>query len=143
MVHAGREVAILLLAGKELQLITRLTLNDWISSILVYEPTSSDEISFCVVSAHSVASEFTVKRNGKWSINNKSSCVDKCTLYCSFIIGNRWTETTIFGGTAFGELIIWKTNNESLPCEVLHRLSGHNVIKHSIEFHSNLLFFME
>lgn len=126
--YGGREIAILLLLEKQLELITRLTLNDWISSVKVYRPIASNEITFCVVSAHSVASEFTVNRNGKWSIKHKSSCVDKCTLYCSFIIGNHWTDTVIFGGTAFGELIIWKANtNESSTCDVLQRLSGHNV----------------
>lgn len=127
--YGGREVAILYLLEQQLELITRLSLNDWISSVHIYEPIVDDELSFCVVSAHSVASEFTVNRNGKWNIKNKSTCVDKCTLYGSFIIGNRWTETVIFGGTAFGELIIWKANQcNGSACDVLQRLSGHNVI---------------
>lgn len=128
VVYAGREVAILLNQNKDLKLVTRLELNDWISSVHVYEPTSNDSVSFCIVSAHSVASEFKVYSSGKWSIEHKSSCLDKCTLYSSLIIGSKWHETTIFGGTAFGELIIWRVNEEGSPCEVLQRVSGHNVI---------------
>lgn len=118
---------------KQLKLIKHLTLNDWISSICVYEPISPDEISFCVVSAHSVASEFNVNTDGKWRIEHKKSCSDKCTLYCSFIMGKNWSDTTIFGGTAFGELIVWQTAVESSQqlASVLHRVSGHNVISMS------------
>lgn len=130
VVNGGKELAILILCkDKQLQLVKCLELNDWISSVQVYEPTASDEISLCVVSAHSVASEFNVNINGKWKIQNKSTCVDKCTLYCSHIIGNRWDKTIIFGGTAFGELIIWQANGNGSVCEVLHRLCGHNVIE--------------
>lgn len=127
-VYGGREVAIFLLTlDKHLKLITRLTLSDWISSIKVYKPISSDEVSFCVLTAHSVASEFKVNINGKWRIEHKVSCTDKCTLYCSVIIGNDWAETTIFGGTAFGELIIWNAAGNDSTRDVLQRLSGHNV----------------
>lgn len=132
VVYGGREVAIFLLnRDKHLKFITRLTLSDWISSIKVYKPVSSEEVSFCILSAHSVASEFKVNTNGKWLIEHKASCTDKCTLYCSLIIGNNWNETTIFGGTAFGELIIWNSIGSDSSREVLQRLSGHNVRKFS------------
>lgn len=128
VVYGGKEITIFLLSeDQQLKLITRLTLNDWISSIRLYKTISSDAVSFCVVFAHSVASQFNVNINGKWSIEHKSTCVDKCTLYCSSIIGNSWEETTIFGGTAFGELIIWTPDGES-PREVFQRVTGHNVI---------------
>ncbi|XP_055297344.1 WD repeat-containing protein 6 [Sitodiplosis mosellana] len=133
VVHGGREVAIFILSiDKHLKLVTHLTLSDWISSIKVYKPISSEEVSFCVLSAHSVASKLNVNINGKWRIEHKASCTDKCTLYCSFIIGNDWAETTIFGGTAFGELIIWNASGSGLQREVLHRLSGHNGVIFSI-----------
>lgn len=137
--YGGRELALFTMnADKELTLIKHLTLNDWISSICVYAPTSEDEISFCAVSAHSVASEFNVKSNGNWRIEHKKSCRDKCTLYCSFIMGENWMETTIFGGTAFGELIIWQPSESGQQlATVLHRVSGHNVIhiqKNYIDF---------
>lgn len=130
VVYGGREMAIFILnIDKQLKFIKHLTLNDWISSVCVYESISHDMISFCVVSAHSVASEFNVNIDGKWRIEHKSSCQDKCTLYCSFIMGKNWMDTTIFGGTAFGELIVWKTNETGQQLStVLHRVSGHNVI---------------
>lgn len=128
--YGGRQLAILLLyPDNRLKLIKTLSLNDWISSIKVYKPKSNEiDTSFCVVSAHSVASEFKVNTNGDWSIANKASCDDKCTLYSSLIIGNEWIETTVFGGTAFGELIIWNAHGNGMNREVLQRLSGHNVI---------------
>lgn len=130
VVYGGRELAVFnLKPDKQLTFIKHLTLNDWISSICVYQPISPDQISFCVVSAHSVASEFNVNVNGEWRIEQKKSCQDKCTLYCSFIMGKNWRDTTIFGGTAFGELIVWKTNESGQQLSpVLHRVSGHNVI---------------
>lgn len=129
VVHGGRHMALFILdIDNQLKLVKQLTLNDWISSVRVYEPIAQDVISFCVLSAHSVASEFKVTTDGKWTIEHKNSCLDKCTLYCSLIIGNSWTETTFLGGTAFGELIVWQTNeNEQQPSTILHRVSGHNV----------------
>lgn len=107
--YGGREAAIFILnIDKQLKFIKHLTLNDWISSIRVYEPILPDAISFCVVSAHSVASEFNVNADGKWRIEHVKTCQDTCTLYCSFIMGKSWMETTIFGGTAFGELVVWQ-----------------------------------
>lgn len=135
--HGGRQLAILLLSpDNQLKLIKTLSLNDWISSIQVYKPKSNgSETSFCVVSAHSVASEFKINTNGDWSIANKASCDDKCTLYSSLIIGNEWIETTVFGGTAFGELIIWNAYGNGMNREVLQRLSGHNVILNRVYGH--------
>lgn len=132
VVYGGRQLAVLLLSSNyDLKLVKILSLNDWISSAQVYKPKpdkKGDEISFCTVSAHSVACEFKINTNGEWSIVNKASCDEKCTLYCSAIIGYEWIESTVFGGTAFGELIIWKTHGEGMQREVFHRLSGHNVI---------------
>lgn len=137
VVYGGREVAIFILhTDKRLQFVKHLTLYDWISSVRVYKPIASDLISFCTVSAHSVASQFNVNVDGNWKIEHKRSCEDKCTLYSSFIMGESWTNTTIFGGTAFGELIIWKTNEdgEQQLAKVLHRVSGHNVIQFELNF---------
>lgn len=125
--YGGRELAVFLMTeNNQLKSIKHLTLNDWISSVKLYKPNSDDAMSFCVVTAHSVASEFRVNINGEWSILHKSSSADKCTLYCSHIIGDSWENTTIFGGTAFGELIIWDANGDS-PREAHYRATGHNV----------------
>lgn len=131
VVYGGREAAIFILTrDKQLRFIKQFTLNDWISSVRVYAPISSDVISFCVVSAHSVASQFNVNVDGSWTVVHKNSCKDKCTLYCSFVMGKSWADTTIFGGTAFGELIVWQTHEDErqLPA-ILHRMTGHNVRK--------------
>lgn len=139
VVYGGRQLAILILSpDNHLKLIKTLSLNDWISSIQVYKselaPEKESEVSFCVVSAHSVASEFKINTNGDWSIVNKASCVDKCTLYSSVIIGDGWSKITVFGGTAFGELIIWKAHGDGMSREVLQRLTGHNVISEGYFF---------
>lgn len=126
--HGGREIAVAILNdNNEFRIIKRLALNDWISSVHLYKTVTNDEITFCALTAHNVALEIEVKHDGKWRIKNKQSCTDKCTLYCSLIVGNHWQNTTIFGGNAFGELIIWKIIDSMGPSEILHRLSGHNV----------------
>lgn len=115
--------------NNEINIIKTLSLNDWISSVHVYksELSESDQISFCVLSAHSVATEIEINQQGDWKVLNRSSCIDKCTLYCSKIVGDRWLETVIFGGNAFGELIVWTVGKDSQPRNVIHRLTGHNV----------------
>lgn len=115
--------------NNKINIIKTLSLNDWISSVHVYksELSESDQISFCVLSAHSVATEIEINQQGDWKVLNRSSCIDKCTLYCSKIVGDRWLETVIFGGNAFGELIVWTVGKDSQPRNVIHRLTGHNV----------------
>lgn len=128
VINAGREAAICIAnIHNDLKIIKKLSLNDWISSAHVYESIESDKVSFCMVSGHSIATEVKVDIHSKCKIINRSACEDKCTLYCSYITGNRWADTTIFGGNAFGELIIWTVGENESTREILHRLSGHNV----------------
>lgn len=128
VIHGGREIVVANLnVNNDFKIIKRLTLNNWISSVHLYKTVTDDEITVCALTAHNVALEIIIKLDGKWRIKNKQSCTDKCTLYCSLIIGNHWQNTTIFGGNAFGELIIWNIVDSMGPCEILHRLSGHNV----------------
>lgn len=128
VIYGGREIAVAILNNNnDFRIIKRLTSKDWISSVHLYEIVADDEITFCALTAHNVALEIGVELDGKWRIKNKQSCTDKCTLYCSLIIGKYWQNTTIFGGNAFGELIIWNIVDSTGPCKILHRLSGHNV----------------
>lgn len=128
VINAGREAAICIVdINNDLKFIKKLSLNDWISSVHVYESIENDKISFCMASGHSVATEFKVNIQSEYEIINKSVCKDKCTLYCSYITGNQWADTTIFGGNAFGECIIWTVGENGSTCDILHRLSGHNV----------------
>lgn len=127
VIHAGREAAICIAnINNDFKIIKKLSLKDWISSAHVYESMGS-EVSFCIVSGHSIATEFKVDIHSEFKIINRSACEDKCTLYCSYITGKRWADTTIFGGNAFGELIIWTVGGNGSTREILHRLSGHNV----------------
>lgn len=127
VVHAGREIAVGTVdIDNNVKILQKLVINDWISSVRLYDASNQDECRFCALSGHNVAMEFVVTATSRWSIVNKSACVDKCTLYCSYILGTEWENTTCFGGNAFGELIIWTVGVGSAR-DVLHRLSGHNV----------------
>lgn len=128
VVYAGRDAAVLSVTSEnEVNVVKKLSLGDWISSIRLYKLNKCDRISFCVLSAHSVATEIEVNDSGEYEILNSSSCIDKVTLYCSMILGDKWLDTTLFGGTAFGELIIWTVGDSAHPRNVIHRLAGHNV----------------
>lgn len=92
--------------------------NDWINSINLYSPSS-----LCILTSHSIACHIALNWPAATSeILVKESCSDKSTLYCSLVHGSEWGNSTFFGGTALGDLIIWQTGNF-----ILHRLSGHNV----------------
>lgn len=130
--YGGKELAILKLTNEiEIELVSRVTINDWINAVRIYDPINDDEdqnqVRFCVLTSHSIALELEANANGNWTIGNKSGCIDKCTLYCSLVVGKKWSTTTILGGTALGELIIWSVKHNCMAQEVIHRLSGHNV----------------
>lgn len=127
IVYGGRELAILKLRQHDLTIIQQLKFRDWISAAHLYG-SANDILEFCVLSSHSVA--FHVKadtREKTWRTLNKSSCVEKATLYCSRIFGRCWSDTTILGGTALGELIIWTVADGDALRQVYQRHSGHNV----------------
>lgn len=138
--YGGRDLAIIELNDNHLTIIQTKKIGDWISSVHLYENDENntcDSYEFCVLSSHSVAYRIQANNvNKSWNLLTKSSCIEKSTLYCSRIIGKQWKNTTVFGGTALGELIIWNVNSDCVSCEVYHRLSGHNVNvkKYSIHF---------
>lgn len=126
--YGGRELAILRLKSDELELIQRLEIHDWVNSVLLYENQDEAELEFAVLTSHSAVFRIRADNiNCTWKILDKAASVEKSTLYCSRMIGREWNETTVFGGTALGELIIWQVKSGSSSCEVFHRLLGHNV----------------
>lgn len=139
IVYGGRELAILTNVGKsDVKILQCLALQDWISTLHIYEPTQDASTRFCVVTSHSFAMEIEADELGAWKILNRSASVDKSTLYCSKVLGADWASTTVFGGTALGELIVWSVQNEDVAREVIHRVSGHNV-SFDRPFHSRLM----
>lgn len=131
LAYGGREIAILKLIENGLKIIQCNEFRDWISSVNLYDKKNAEEkgiLEFAVLTSHSEA--FLVQtdnESGTWRIIDQSSCVEKSTLYCSRQLGERWDNTTVLGGTALGELIIWTIQSGSKLCQVHHRLSGHNV----------------
>lgn len=131
--YGGRELAIveLLLHERRLRILQKLTFGDWISSVLLYEnaeaSTNEHVLEFCVLSAHSVATRVAANPQGSsWRILNSCKSTEKSTLYCSHLMGKRWCDTVVFGGTALGELIVWTIDEDTLR-SVYQRHSGHNV----------------
>lgn len=128
VVYGGKELAILKNVGEpNVELVQCLALNDWISTVHIYESTDETTIRCCVLTSHSFAMEIEANDSGGWEILNRSASVDKSTLYCSMLMGAHWSATIVFGGTALGELIIWSTKSGDLARDIIHRISGHNV----------------
>lgn len=105
-----------------MEFIQKVKINEWINSIHIYKNNQY----LCIVTSHSVALHLRLNwPNHLCEIIAKENCPDKSTLYCSLIHGTEWEKTTFFGGTALGDLIIWRLF-KTIPT-ILHRLSGHNV----------------
>lgn len=128
VVYGGRELAILENVGEpNVNVLQCLTLNDWISTVHIYESTDDACIHFCALTSHSLAMEIEADELSAWKIVNRSASVDKSTLYCSKVLGTHWSSTTVLGGTALGELIVWSVKSGDVAREIIHRVSGHNV----------------
>lgn len=134
--YGGRELVIIELIEQRLRVIQTLEFRDWISSVQIYdEIIAGDILEFCVLTSHSVAYRIEADlQKATWRTVATCRCVEKSTLYCSRIIGRRWSDTTILGGTALGELIIWTVGVEDTPRKVLQRQFGHNVSNTHILF---------
>lgn len=128
VVYGGRELAILANVGEpNVNVLQCLALNDWISTVHIYKSIENATIHFCALTSHSLAMEIEANELGVWKIVNRSASVDKSTLYCSKVLGTQWSTTTVLGGTALGELIVWSVKSGDVAREIIHRLSGHNV----------------
>ncbi|XP_054728033.1 WD repeat-containing protein 6 [Anastrepha obliqua] len=119
-------------------------LTDWISSAGFLQ----DPNEFILLTSHSVVLHILYDENaekgGVCKVVAKSSSNDKSTLYCSRIHGKTLEELVIFGGNAFGELLIWKpfsgdniSNNidcTQFQVDLKRRQPAHNGVIFSIDF---------
>lgn len=142
-VYGGRELAIFELFRNELTKVQNLVFNDFISNVCLYicDDHQLNSVEFCVLSSHSVAYCLGTKSENRkrWRILNRSACEDKSVLYSSFLLGKQWSKTTCFGGTAFGDLFIWTIQDKCSDCEVLQRITCHNVsVIHTYHKHVQL-----
>ncbi|XP_011191052.2 WD repeat-containing protein 6 isoform X2 [Zeugodacus cucurbitae] len=124
--------------------LSHFRLTDWISSArFLLNPNE-----FVLLTSHSVVLRFKYEENAgqgnSCKVTAKSSSSDKSTLYCSHIRGRIFEDLVIFGGNAFGELLIWKpfvaeTISPKRDCievqvELKHRQPAHNGVIFSIDF---------
>lgn len=109
-----------------LEEIARGKFSDGISSSKFLE---NGEI--CVLTAHSVLLRIS-QVEASFSILDKLSSVDKSTLYCSHLVGSTWEDLIVFGGNAFGEVLIWKTSTILKKVPLLHRITAHQGVLFSI-----------
>lgn len=131
--HGGKEFVQLILDGQCLtrcrSTAKRTSINDLISSSYMYK----DGFEMALLSAHGVAVRMGLDWNGDGSrpaIIETAKCPDKSTLYCSHIVEDKagpggWLGSLFFGGTAFGELIVWRCV-DGVPMIVL-RMDCHKV----------------
>lgn len=117
----------------------RAELSDWISCGLFF----IDSKEFVLLTAHSTILRFSYEMaERKCILKERVNCVDKSTLYCSHLFGVSWSELIVFGGNAFGEILIWQpteniANADSSKPKVsplIHRVSAHNGVIFSIDY---------
>lgn len=131
--HGGRQFVQLVLDRQRLTrcrtTIQRTLINDLISCAHIYE----FGFEMALLTAHGVAVRLGLDwhlNQGGQAIIETRKCPDKSTLYCSAIVEERkgyggWFNSMFFGGTAFGELIVWRCVDQ-VPT-ILLRLECHNV----------------
>ena len=106
-------------------------MSDWISSIKII-----NDGSIVIMTAHNLVALLQTNF-GKTAIKEKLRCEENSTLYCSHIYGHSWDDLIYFGGSALGELIVWrKIKGES---QIIHRQFLHNGVIFSIDFDGNYL----
>lgn len=93
--------------------------------------------SIAIMTAHSISALLTLVNDEKLVIKEKLRCSDNSTLYCSFIHGSSWDALTFFGGTALGELLIWKKVDNI--AQIIHRQFLHNGVIFCIDFNGDYL----
>ncbi|CRK93993.1 CLUMA_CG007519, isoform A [Clunio marinus] len=128
---AGREVLVTNVIDNKFCESVLFKISDWISSIKILENES-----IIVMTAHSLVSLIKIVE-GKPIIETKLRCEENSTLYCSQIQGSCWNNLTFFGGTALGELLVWRKINEK-P-HIIHRQFLHNGVIFSIDYYNNYL----
>ena len=106
-------------------------MSDWISSIKML-----DDGQVVVMTAHSIVALLEIVA-GQLVIKFKIKCEESSTLYCSHINGTRWDDLIFFGGTALGELIIWKRQDASSL--ILQRQFLHNGVIFCIDYDGKYL----
>lgn len=91
----------------EIRLIARSKLSDVISSVAFVHYKTLD-----VVTTYNVALRVQLNDANRLEIVRKSVCEERSTLYCSHIVHDDvdgdWEQVLVFGGTAFGEVLIWR-----------------------------------
>lgn len=124
LVYGGRYFAICEIKSKNLKIISQSKLSDVISSAKM---TSNAYNLINAVTTYNVALQIELDKENKMKILRKSACEERSTLYCSHIrLGYTWTGTKIFGGTAFGEVLIWSPS-QSGKSTISYRFSNPTV----------------
>lgn len=83
-----------------------------------------------ILTAHGFLGLVEIVENSQARILRKLQCGENSTLYCSLIYGDSWESLTIFGGTALGELVIWRADDG----RILNRQFLHNGVIFCIDY---------
>lgn len=107
--------------------VSSLLLEDWI--LAAHWLCLGTEIA--LVTAHNVVWLW------KWVKNEplkRAVCHEKCILYSATVCGEDWTNSVVFAGTVFKEVVVWLpgTEEEEADKPVIHRLEGHNGVIFSL-----------
>ncbi|XP_037932394.1 uncharacterized protein LOC119667179 [Teleopsis dalmanni] len=142
LVYGEKEFVLLQFLNNEFKELERAHLTDWISAGHFLE----DKSQFVLLTAHSILLLFNINNGDSvhnvdnFTLKRSFSCTDKSTLYCAHIHGATLEKLVIFGGNAFGELLIWQlkhytdTKNDKVEVKLLQRISAHNGVIFSINY---------
>jgi hypothetical protein len=130
---AGRELLLVDIVDNKFQ-NTRITrFSDWIQTVKVLR-----DGSVAVMTAHNLVALLKTD-DGKTLMTKKLRCDESSTLYCSAIHGEDWNELLFFGGTALGELVVWKKGVEEGDSHIIHRQFLHNGVIFCIDYNGKYL----
>jgi hypothetical protein len=129
---AGRELLCLDIVGNSFKLGFITKFSDWISSVSILA-----DGSIVILTAHNLAALLKISDN-KAVIVEKLRCEENSTLYCSFIHGREWKEVLFFGGTALGELVVWRRGEDN-EATIVFRQFLHNGVIFCIDYDEEFL----
>ncbi|KAH8287122.1 hypothetical protein KR054_003391, partial [Drosophila jambulina] len=117
---------------------------DWINTAKFLDNNAKDKKTFVLHMAHSALLylEFDLISKADCRPLELARCSDSSILYCTRLHGEGFEDLAIISGNAFGELLVWQTQNaieantktsvKTYP--LLHRLQAHNGVIFSIDF---------
>ncbi|KAG9340302.1 hypothetical protein JZ751_021749 [Albula glossodonta] len=136
VVFGGKAVRLVLLeetqcGGPSLQALGSMTeLQDWVLDVHWLRGQAP---LLAVALAHNAVLLLEVGMGQSLALR---SCQEGCLLYSALLLGQRWDDTVIVGGTVFNQLVLWRPGwgQRAETAQVERRLSGHSGVIFSVVY---------